>query len=212
MKPPNQSYQDTPYPTNSKQSTGKGIECYYFSNRDGTGWKIYQDKDNAKTAWANQVWAVRKGLAPLILSGIKRISIDLDLPYSFKCPVSVVFIPRRIGVYGIMQSKKIVLKFCKVNCDMIYKKSVENKAYGFLTEEVECVGTEFLEYGSHSFDYAETIYEKLNFRCGIDFHGGNWGVLNNEIVYIDFGTHFGKRMPVKCKQEIEKIKEQCCLL
>lgn len=77
------SVMKTPIPTDSSKYTSSGTDCIYFDNGDGTGWKLYRNKEDAVQAWASQIWALRKNAAPFILSGVKELAMSGRTNYGF---------------------------------------------------------------------------------------------------------------------------------
>ena len=188
MKPPNKL----------SDSSSSGCECYYFSNGDKTGWKVYRNLDSAKLAWASQIWAMRKDIAPFILSGIKETNIDPPLYDSYRCPVSNRYI-------DLLDNEYVLDKFngrLQINCSQhLVEQQEKNMCYAFLTEEVDIIA-DHLEIRSSDRDY---FLDKAYIG---DIHGGNWGISGNRILFIDFGSHFSYRFSDKQKTEIEKIMTQ----
>jgi len=62
-------------PNDLTRSDSHGCECNYFSNRDGTGWKIYSEKEIAEMARKTQMYFYTIKLAPAILSEVTAIEI-----------------------------------------------------------------------------------------------------------------------------------------
>jgi hypothetical protein len=185
-------------PNKISDSSGRGCECYYFSNGDGTGWKVYRNKGDATLAWASQIWAVRKDIAPLVLSGIKELSLDFPPKSNYKCPVSDEYI-------DLVGNKYVLDRFDRaldINCSQ-YLIELCNKdiCYGFLTEEVESIGL------SSQYEHHQYFHYKLSSTCG-DCHSYNWGITGNRILFLDFGNHFSRLFSEKQKKEIEKIMKQ----
>ena len=63
----------------SQDSDGCGCECWYFSNGDGTGTKIFRLYSIAITAYRWQNWAYKHDLGPQVLSDLRVYSfLDWD--------------------------------------------------------------------------------------------------------------------------------------
>ena len=178
-------------------STSNGCECHYFTQNDGTGWKVYRDKSIALLAWGTQKWAYEKGFAPKILSNIVPIMIQYK-PRSFYCPLKVsLFFQEDYKIY--INGRCVIAP-----CNEKLKGNQDNFtiSYGFITEEVDEIAMDadidnYLE--DNLFDEMEDYFED-GYRG--DFHNENWGLLNGEAKFIDFGSHFTKHILIKHKKEI----------
>ncbi len=195
-------------PSKLSESSNNGCECYYFSNGDKTGWKTYNCLDVAKVAWASQIWAVRKDIAPLVLSGIKELKMDLPLKQEYCCPVSNMYIDLVDEIYvgaAYQYLDNRTKNSLKINCsDHLIRKGNSGVRYGFLTEEIDIIADKIFGLIDSQYSYFK---EKTSLRIG-DAHKGNWGILKNKIVFIDFGHQFSQSFGDKQVKEIDKIMEQ----
>jgi hypothetical protein len=190
---------------NLKNKTSKGVECTYFSNKDKTGWKIYRNKYDALTAWSNQIWAVKKDIAPLVLSDIREVELIEPKEKEIHCPLTgqCIFIGPKCD-YEIYQNRK----YMKVNCSDLFSKDTKTTIYyGFLVEEIETVALDIMSY-SEMAGYFQRRMGCPNERNNIDCHTGNWGIHENRLLYIDFGSHFSNNMNKRQREEVDKIKKQ----
>jgi len=81
----------TKLPKKAQQQTSSGVECLYFSNSDGTGWKLYENKDTALKARATQLYFHRYGMAPFIYSKVIPIPIEFNVYLSIR-PALIVLV------------------------------------------------------------------------------------------------------------------------
>lgn len=157
----------TKIPTDSSNYSSDGIQCKYFDNGDGTGWKLYYGKEETIQAWASQIWALTKNGAPFILSGIKEFEFEKKDNF-----------PEQVCMYG------------------------------FLVENVDIIGDELgIDYTSPR-NQRSYFKELFSTKEGLDCHCGNWGIVRDTLVMIDFGTHFFGGLNTKQRAEIERIGEQ----
>jgi len=192
-------------PNKISDSSGRGCECHYFSNGDKTGWKMYNDFYSARLAWASQIWAIRKDIAPFVLSGVKKISMEIGPASYYQCPVSNTYISKIWDEYVLFNRNDNRSYPVKVNCSQhLMNREIKQVYYGFLTEEIDIIANKInitlLGEGPRQY-----FLDKANIG---DIHDGNWGISDNRILFIDFGSHFSGKFSVKQKIEIEKIMAQ----
>lgn len=201
----------TKIPTASSDYTSNGMQCIYFDNGDGTGWKLYRSKEEAIQSWATQIWALRKKGAPFILSGVKEFEFENKGCFPTQvCPVSgnVLFYNSKIGYYRCQNSvwSSNPNKLYKANCSDKLKK-LKIKMCGFLVEHVDIIGGgPFINYCCRN--QRSYFKELFSTKERLDCHKNNWGIIRDTLVMIDFGTHFFGGLNTKQRAEIEKIQTQ----
>ena len=161
-------------PKKAQHKTSFGAECLYFSNSDGTGWKVYREKDTALKAWATQLYFHRYGMAAFIYSNVIPISIEVDNLESL-CPA------RTVAVYFGFLTEEVRTDKPQDNLTDITNLLYE--AVLLLLKQLQRMN---------------------NTQQGFDLHSSNIGISNdsNSFVIIDFGSHFYRCLSQSIQEKI----------
>ena len=186
-----------------KKETDKsssGCECLYFSNGDGTGWKVYQNREAAELARATQIWADRYNIAPQILSKVQECEIELKAKTYFRCPASGLFFDENGDGFTIIKDGKKLTANCS---DFLFANRTIKTQYCFLTEEAEGMPGDY--EGEEALSYIRKTLDEINDEKSFDLHENNAGIIDGEPVMIDFGKHFRMCLPPTYLNEAKEI-------
>ena len=146
-----------------EDETNGGYDCDFFNNGDGTGWKVYQNKYDARVALAAQMVCFDNGFGPDCFPEV--VEIDRGTSYN-----QYGYLTELVDVAATAEED--FLKGSLLPLDFEVSKLMEDERVRLLKKVRVVFGT----------------YEAI---CLHDLHQNNWGFNKNHVpVVIDTGRHF----------------------